>query len=1152
MPSSRNSRLCRLAIIGLSVATPCVGQTSSLRCPNPTFDPSFTAAEVARLQTIRTELGSTNLAPGTGGGPLGCPWAGARDLSEGGHPWIAQKFQRGWILLGRGSTSGSEVAVIRGLNRWSAWVKGVSDPAIGPTDPKVAQFLGGVIGPLAGDRIEAPAADSIALWRCPSGMACTRISGFLDSLAGPFDVPARLGLVDLARPDSGRRTARIGAILPDWLGCHTRVPFTDPDRGEDHLARAIVMMRSPADCPLSLSKASRLVTQAMPGFEFPEGQLPGTTSDDPTPTCGRKGELDVTMVQLLHLFLTNRPALDSSLGRLQSLLGPWGGLPRPDPYVGPGGGCLGYAVIETENHILLQETARYLINDLLTPLNLGADYDNSRNRDWLLRFLQQIARRDFYEFNALPYTRYQLKALLALHDHAPDSTVRVAARGLLHWLFAKQALSGNLDRDHRPFRRLPERDRMSSAAWWGPAATASMVQAAVLAGPLQHMHEDVDLELDSAAAAAITQVDTFPSLATAGENFLADFVDIADTKYELPSALVGWLQRRYTDSLANRVTYLQAIHHSSPVADDTMLFAQPNSGAELMSGNRNWTMIAGGTSAPPGDPGPPPGGTVWRVVGGVTGAGAGAVVGGAIAGPPGALVGSIIGGIGGLFGGGLAADEIAANKQHDKLWESQPGVLRETILIPSPVGLNRGQTIRFSQPIVTTEREVAQPRLCVAEGFMCGFDLQMPSHPFPAKDAASCPILPDLPTFMRAKFDAPVVGDTTVGMLLGCLTHDLRDVGGWHIWRFELGMLALGNGDPAGQERWLVASILDLPATPRRLHLDWHLPGPHDWYNAHVYNVEVQPGSGDAPGGALLLRTVGDADDTDTWQNGSISLPLAGVSDVTWNVVIEGCDPTYGFLGIRTGHVCHADILPKVTVTVAPRPRQPFSCAAHPDPRVGDHQAGGLVLEVGSSCSRSPYGLYVYIWDEPCEPSRNCPHGFNDYGFVVAAPSRGWAWEDFAKAVRKSMEDEFAAIGKRYLPNTDTARIRVPISPADRLQDTTWVATDTGSGHLVSFRWWSANKVDGNIISDTGAPGVFGPLALAYTQWPTAAGHVTAPDVSGADGALLRSSGDGCFTLAGFPTRADSNPTGLVVDLRDAKAPRVEQPLTATLATRCP
>ena len=116
-------------------------------------------------------------------------------------------------------------------------------------------------------------------------------------------------------------------------------------------------------------------------------------------------------------------------------------------------------------------SARYLINDLIRPVYPAPEYDNTENRDWLLRFMQQIVRRDFYEFNALPYTRYSTKAILALKNYAPDSTVQVAATGVLDWLFIKQALSGNMDRDHRPFRRRPERDRLSAApcgARWAP------------------------------------------------------------------------------------------------------------------------------------------------------------------------------------------------------------------------------------------------------------------------------------------------------------------------------------------------------------------------------------------------------------------------------------------------------------------------------------------------------------------------------------------------------------------------------------------------------------------------------------------------------------------------------------------------------------
>jgi len=266
--------------------------------------------------------------------------------------------------------------------------------------------------------------------------------------------------------------------------------------------------------------------------------------------------------------------------------------------------------------------------------------------------------------------------------------------------------------------------------------------------------------------------------------------------------------------------------------------------------------------------------------------------------------------------------------------------------------------------------------------------------------------------------------------------------------------------------------------------------------------------------------------------------------------VVEGCDPTYGAFGIRTGHDCHADILPKVTVNVAKPPRQPFSCAAKEDPRQGDSQAGGMVLQVGG-CGRTPYGLYVYIFDEACEPKNDCPPGYSDFGFVVAAPSRGWTMEDFREAVRQSM-DEFVLAGGRYHGNADSAVIRVPIAPGTRLQDTTWVATDTGSSHVVTFRWRGPSKEDANILDDTGAPGFFGPLAGSYEQWPTATGHVTAPDARGAGPRLLQSTGAGCFTIAGLPTAADTNPKGVLVDLRAATAPVVRELATSDLPGACP
>lgn len=181
-------------------------------------------------------------------------------------------------------------------------------------------------------------------------------------------------------------------------------------------------------------------------------------------TSKRSGELEITMLGLLHLFNQHKSSFSTgTAAHLGGIMQSYGGAPRSDPYVQSDGKCLGFGVIETENHILMQETARYLINAL-------RGVSNAANRDWLVRFLQMIVRRDFYEYNALPYTRYHIKALYALHDYAPDPEVATAARGALDWLFTKTALSANFDRDHRSYRRRPEPDRYARIEWWGQTA----------------------------------------------------------------------------------------------------------------------------------------------------------------------------------------------------------------------------------------------------------------------------------------------------------------------------------------------------------------------------------------------------------------------------------------------------------------------------------------------------------------------------------------------------------------------------------------------------------------------------------------------------------------------------------------------------------
>lgn len=99
-------------------------------------------------------------------------------------------------------------------------------------------------------------------------------------------------------------------------------------------------------------------------------------------------------------------------------------------------------VHETENHILMIESARYLTNQLLhKKFPQEAKYNNDLNglSEWFLKHLQQFAKRDFEEYNSRPYQGYTIRALLNLIAYAEDERVKLAATMLMDYLSAKFA-----------------------------------------------------------------------------------------------------------------------------------------------------------------------------------------------------------------------------------------------------------------------------------------------------------------------------------------------------------------------------------------------------------------------------------------------------------------------------------------------------------------------------------------------------------------------------------------------------------------------------------------------------------------------------------------------------------------------------------------
>ena len=124
---------------------------------------------------------------------------------------------------------------------------------------------------------------------------------------------------------------------------------------------------------------------------------------------------------------------------------------------------------ETENHILMILTARYLTNQLLYQRNPQEQYDNRRNgtihvgdqpfkiglnlTELLLARLKDILIDDFSEYNAKSYQHETRTALLNLCSFAYNHEVRLAARMVLDYISARIATSSNDLRRLVPFRR---------------------------------------------------------------------------------------------------------------------------------------------------------------------------------------------------------------------------------------------------------------------------------------------------------------------------------------------------------------------------------------------------------------------------------------------------------------------------------------------------------------------------------------------------------------------------------------------------------------------------------------------------------------------------------------------------------------------------
>lgn len=198
---------------------------------------------------------------------------------------------------------------------------------------------------------------------------------------------------------------------------------------------------------------------------------------------GHRGDYDFTaagLVSILMLFGDQPEVLHpDTVDRLvEVLLIDTGG--RPQPRVPRSLGL----VAETENHVLMTESSRYLANQWRRSRGCPSPrHDNRANglEMWLLRYLRRIQERGFDEYDSIPYQGYSLHALLNLEAFADSPELAGLARELLDTVAWEYAL-GSLDfRRCVPFRRQlahadttdPSRDPLSlmMAVWTADAVS---------------------------------------------------------------------------------------------------------------------------------------------------------------------------------------------------------------------------------------------------------------------------------------------------------------------------------------------------------------------------------------------------------------------------------------------------------------------------------------------------------------------------------------------------------------------------------------------------------------------------------------------------------------------------------------------------------
>jgi hypothetical protein len=261
--------------------------------------------------------------------------------------------------------------------------------------------------------------------------------------------------------------ARASAIAREHARAEP-LDFMGAEADENNTIRLIAHLQAASDDPefrvgdmeLSRTLAPKVLKSLKQGHHGQVGTEFGVNDDGTTDIIFKRGDYDMALKGLMVVAYRYRNILtDEDVNFIVDKLVPSHLRGRHDPALEK------YTVFapfedvpETENHMLMINSTRYLVNQLLFDRFRDKEFNNRQNglMKWLLNYLHTIAKHDFLEFNSRPYQRLSLHVLFNLHEFARDVEIRTGAQILLDYSMVKFAISSNRQRRINPFRRLKQ------------------------------------------------------------------------------------------------------------------------------------------------------------------------------------------------------------------------------------------------------------------------------------------------------------------------------------------------------------------------------------------------------------------------------------------------------------------------------------------------------------------------------------------------------------------------------------------------------------------------------------------------------------------------------------------------------------------------